>query len=61
MPGLLKPTHTLPGGLMEDDGRCDDGMVNDSLGTVDFADSTGIDDEMETGDAKLFNMPTHED
>jgi hypothetical protein len=62
MSGLLKPTHTLPGGLvLEDDGSREDGMFNDSLGTVDLADSTGVDDELETGDARRFNLPTHED
>jgi hypothetical protein len=62
MPGLLKPTHTRPGGLMmEADGSCEDGLFNDSMGTVDLADSTGDDDELETGDAKFLNLPTRED
>ena len=62
MPGLLIPTHTQPGGLMiEDEDSREDGLFNDSLGTVDFADSTGVDDELETGDAKLLNAPTRED
>jgi hypothetical protein len=39
----------------------DDLMVNDALGTVNIADSNGIDDEMETGDAKVLNFPTRED
>ncbi|HKN20180.1 MAG TPA: hypothetical protein VJX73_02125 [Terracidiphilus sp.] len=40
-------THEMPGGQTE----CtkDDGVVNDSLGTVDPADFTGIDDEEEEG------------
>ena len=36
-------------------------VVNDSLGTVRPADSTGIDEEKETGDAKDRNFPTRED
>ena len=39
----------------------DDGMVNDSFGTVDIADSTGLDETKETGDAKRLNKETHED
>ena len=38
-----------------------DVIVNDSLGTVDQADSTGTDEEKETGDAKKNNRPTRED
>ncbi len=38
-----------------------DVIVNDSLGTVDVSDSTGIDEEKETGDAKKDNYPTRED
>jgi hypothetical protein len=39
----------------------DDGIINDSLGTFSFADSCGLDDEMETGDAKYYNLNTRED
>jgi len=39
----------------------EDAVVNDSLGTVDPADSTGLDEEKETGDAKRNNKPTRED
>ena len=39
----------------------EDVMVNDSMGTVDPADSTGVDEEKETGDAKRNNFPTRED
>ena len=39
----------------------DDGVTNDSLGTVDPADSTGTDEEKETGDAKKNNVNTRED
>ena len=39
----------------------DDGVVNDSFGTVDIADSTGLDETKETGDAKRLNKNTHED
>ncbi len=55
-----KPTHTQPGGF-EDPEKADDAVVNDSLGTVDIADSTGIDEDKETGDAKDKNMNTRED
>ncbi len=41
--------------------RQDDGVVNDSLGTVDWADSTGIDDDKETGDGKKGDTKTQED
>jgi hypothetical protein len=38
-----QPTHEMPGGQTE----CteDDGVVNDSMGTVDPADFSGIDDK----------------
>jgi hypothetical protein len=54
-------THESPGGQTED--TQDDGVVNDSLGTVDPADSTGTDDEEEegTGDAKKINTNRRED
>jgi hypothetical protein len=55
-----KPTHTRPGGF-EDPEVADEEMVNDSLGTVDTADSTGTDEEKETGDAKNNNLDTRED
>ena len=55
-----KPTHTQPGGF-EDPGITEDDVTNDSLGTVDTADSTGSDDEKETGDAKVNNVDTRED
>ncbi len=61
MSGKLKPTHTQPGGLVEKDPKSDNGVVNDSLGTVDSADSTGIDEDKETGDAKRENRNTRED
>ncbi len=35
----LKSTHTQPGGLEEKNPPADDGMVNDSFGTVNIADS----------------------
>ena len=38
-----------------------DQIVNDSLGTVDPADSTGTDESKETGDAKRKNANTRED
>ncbi len=54
-----KPTHEMPGGQAEDE--IDDGVVNDSLGTIDIADSTGLDEKKETGDAKKGNPPKRED
>lgn len=54
-------THTQPGGFVAPDTKKDDGIVNDSLGTVDIADSTGVDPEKETGDAKAKNKNTRED
>jgi hypothetical protein len=36
-------------------------LVNDSLGTIDTADSTGSDETKETGDAKTQNKKTVED
>jgi len=56
-----KPTHTQPGGLQETNQKADDGIVNDSFGTVDIADSTGLDESKETGDAKRQNKNTRED
>jgi len=49
-----------PGGMMEtaDD---DDVLVNDSMGSIHFADSCGTDEELETGDAKAWNFPPRED
>jgi hypothetical protein len=61
MSGKLEPTHTQPGGFIEREKKSDDGVVNDSLGTIDLADSSGVEDEKETGDAKRGNKPTRED
>jgi hypothetical protein len=47
--------------MAEVERKKDDGVVNDSLGTVDPADSTGTDEDLETGDAKKNNKPTRED
>jgi hypothetical protein len=56
----LKHTHTQPAGF-EEENAADDGVVNDSFGTVDIADSTGLDESKETGDAKRLNKNTRED
>ena len=56
-----KFTHTQPGGFVEEDESASDGMENDSLGTIDIADSTGTDEKKETGDAKDQNKATRED
>jgi hypothetical protein len=57
----VKPTHTQPGGFVEKKNKPDDGIINDSLGTIDVADSTGIDESKETGEAKVRNKNTRED
>jgi hypothetical protein len=36
-------------------------LTNDSLGTIDCADSTGSDEKKETGDGKKGNTTTRED
>ena len=54
-----KSTHESPGSQKQS--TEDDGMVNDSLGTVSPADSTGSDENNETGDAKKNNANTSED
>lgn len=56
-----KPTHTQPGGFIENDKKKDDGVINDSLGTIDSADSSGSEENQETGDAKRDNKNTRED
>ena len=56
MAAKTKPTHTQLGGFVETNPKADDGVVNDSLGTIDVADSTGSDPEKETGDAKKNNV-----
>lgn len=57
----LNPTHTQPGGFTKEDEANDDGLVNDSFGTIDPADSSGMDEDKETGDAKTGNKDTRED
>jgi hypothetical protein len=57
----LKPTHEQPGGFQEEDANPDDELVNDSFGTVNSADSTGLDESKETGEAKRNNKNTRED
>jgi hypothetical protein len=59
MNAKTKPTHEMPGGQAEDE--IDDGVVNDSLGTIDIADSDGLDEKKESGDAKKGNTPKRED
>jgi hypothetical protein len=36
-------------------------LVNDSLGSIHMADSSGLDEDLETGDARAWNFPTLED
>jgi hypothetical protein len=57
----LESTHEQPGGFQDTNVEPDDGLVNDSLGSVDIADSTGLDEAKETGDAKRQNKNTRED
>lgn len=47
-------------GMMEP-ADIEDLLVNDSLGSTHAADSSGSDEELETGDAKAWNFPTRED
>jgi hypothetical protein len=56
-----KSTHEQPGGFVEEDELADEVVVNDSMGTIDIADSTGTDPAKETGDAKDKNKNTKED
>jgi hypothetical protein len=59
MSAKTRPTHEMPGGQAEDE--VDDGVANDSLGTIDPADSDGLDEKKETGDAKKNNTSKRED
>jgi hypothetical protein len=59
MSAKTKPTHEMPGGQAEDEQ--DDGVVNDSLGTIDIADSTGLDEKKETVDGKKGSTSKRED
>jgi hypothetical protein len=54
-------TYSMPGRSLDDEENLGYGMINDSFGSVHLADSTGLDEEMETGDAKTGNFPTRED
>jgi len=58
MADKMKPALTKPEGSVKTTPTVDDAMVNDSLGTIDFSDSTGSDPEKETGDAKRNNKDT---
>lgn len=59
-----KPTHTMPGGAQDDSNRADDGVVNDSFGTVDPADTTGTGEENQPCEKREKpprpNPPNHE-
>ena len=60
-----KPAHAPPEAFPErsvaEGEAAEEGVVNDSLGTVDLADSTGLDEDRETGEAKAWNKDTKED
>ncbi len=45
-------THTMPGGVQEQNKEADDGVVNGSFGTVDPADTTGTGEEDEPCDPR---------
>jgi hypothetical protein len=55
-----RPTRTRASGWEDPEGA-EEAVINDSLGTVDTADSTGTDEDLETGDAKANNFDTRED
>jgi hypothetical protein len=61
MSDKIKPNLAPHAGLAKKQAVVDDIMVNDSLGTVTIADSTGSDETKETGDAKKGNKDTRED
>lgn len=44
----VKPTHSQPDGFQGKSEDANDMVVNDSLGTVNVADSSGLDKEKET-------------
>ena len=46
---------------LNDPEAAEEAVMNDSLGTIDTSDSTGDDEELETGDAKAKNLDTRED
>lgn|GEM_PF-6676547 len=54
------PTYTHPTRMM-DIVEVSDLLVNDSLGSIHMADSSGLDEDLETGDARAWNFPTLED
>jgi hypothetical protein len=58
-----KPTHTMPGGCQEENSEADNGVVNDSLGTVNPADTTGTGEENPTaqpaGESSPGDAPRH--
>lgn len=55
------PKQPTKPGRFEDPEGAEEAVINDSLGTIDTSDSTGTDDDLETGDAKADNFDTHED
>jgi hypothetical protein len=57
----IKPMHSQADGFTEEDEAVESGTVNDALGTVSDADSSGLDEDKETGEAKDKNFDTHED
>lgn len=56
-----KPMHSQGDGFTEENEEVETETVNDALGTVSVADSTGLDEEKETGEAKDKNFNTKED
>jgi hypothetical protein len=55
------PTYSMQEPSDQDEESAGYAMFNDSFGSVHVADSTGLDEDMETGDAKTWNFPTSED
>jgi hypothetical protein len=55
-----KSNHAQPDRSAQDKPK-DDGVTNDSLGTVDPADSTGLDDQKEIDKAKKGSEPSRVD
>lgn len=61
MTGKTQTVNRKAGAAGKGPVKVEDAIVNDSLGTVSPADSTGVDEDKETGDARRNNFPTRED
>ena len=56
-----KPAYTPHWHFAESMELAEDDLYNDALGSIHLADSTGMDEDLETGDAKTWNFQTYED